>query len=62
MFIDAVVGLGGSSMPASLKNKHVLYILIMFMDAAVGWILDVSLSEQETCAIFLIMFIDDAIM
>jgi hypothetical protein len=25
-------------------------MLIMFMDAAVGWVLDVRLSEQETCA------------
>jgi hypothetical protein len=34
----------------SEKQKHVLYMLIMFMDAAVGWVLDVRLSEQETCA------------
>jgi hypothetical protein len=26
-----------------------LLTLIMFMDAVVGWVLDVSLSEQETC-------------
>jgi hypothetical protein len=26
-------------------------MLIMFMDVAVGWVLDVRLSEQETCAI-----------
>jgi hypothetical protein len=25
-------------------------MLIMFMDAAVGWVLDIRLSEQETCA------------
>jgi hypothetical protein len=42
---------GGSSILASLNNKLVLYMLIMFMDAAVGWVLDVSLSEQQTCAI-----------
>jgi hypothetical protein len=54
MFIDTVVGSGGSLMSASLNNKHVLYMLIMFVDAAVGWVLDVSLSEQETCAIFFI--------
>jgi hypothetical protein len=29
-----------------------IYILIMFTDAAVGWVLDVSLSEQQTCAIY----------
>jgi hypothetical protein len=44
-------------MPASLNNKPVLYILIMFMDAIVGWVLDVNLSEQQNCAI-LIMFKD----
>jgi hypothetical protein len=32
-------------------------MLIMFMDAAVGWVLDISLSEQQICAM-LIMFID----
>jgi hypothetical protein len=25
-------------------------MLIMFMDVVVGWVLDVRLSEQETCA------------
>jgi hypothetical protein len=28
-------------MSASLNNKHVLYLLIMFMDVAVEWVLDV---------------------
>jgi hypothetical protein len=37
-------------MSASLNNKHVLYMLRMF--AAVRWVLDVSLSEQQTCAIY----------
>jgi hypothetical protein len=37
-------------MLASLNNKHVLYIFIMFTDAPSGWVLDVRLSEQETCA------------
>jgi hypothetical protein len=32
-------------------------MLIVFMDTAVGWIIDVSLSEQQTRAM-LIMFID----
>jgi putative effector of murein hydrolase LrgA (UPF0299 family) len=33
------------------------YMLIMFIDATVRWVLDVSLSEQQTCAIYmLIMF------
>jgi hypothetical protein len=32
-------------------------MLIMFMDTAVGWVLDISLSEQQICAM-LIMFID----
>jgi hypothetical protein len=45
----------GSLMSSSLNNKHVLYML--FMDGANGCILDVSLSEQETCAM-LIMFMD----
>jgi hypothetical protein len=39
-------------MSASVNNKHVLYMLIMFMDAAVGWVLDVSFSEKQTCAIY----------
>jgi hypothetical protein len=43
---------GGSSMSASLNNKHLLYMLIMFMDAVVGWVLDVCLSGQQTCAIY----------
>jgi hypothetical protein len=34
-------------------------MLILFMDVAVGWVLDVILSEQQTCAM-LIMFIDVA--
>jgi hypothetical protein len=34
-------------------------MLIMFIDAAVGWVLNVSLSEQQTCAM-LIMFMDAA--
>jgi hypothetical protein len=34
-------------------------MLILFMDAAVGWVLNVRLSEQQTCAM-LIMFIDVA--
>jgi hypothetical protein len=34
-------------------------MLIIFMDAAVGWVLDVRLSEQQTCAV-LIMFMDAA--
>jgi hypothetical protein len=25
----------------------------MFMDVAVGWVLDVILSEQQTCAIYI---------
>jgi hypothetical protein len=37
-------------MSTSLNNKPVLYILIMFMDDVGGWVLDVRLSEQETCA------------
>jgi hypothetical protein len=32
-------------------------MLIMFMDAIIGWVIDVSLSEQETCAM-LIMFMN----
>jgi hypothetical protein len=28
-------------------------MLIMFMDAVVGWVLDVSLSKQQTCAIYI---------
>jgi hypothetical protein len=39
-------------MSASLNNKHVLYMLIMFMHVAGGWVLDVRLSEQEMCAMF----------
>jgi hypothetical protein len=27
-------------------------MLIMFMDAVVGWVIDTSLSEQQTCAIY----------
>jgi hypothetical protein len=30
--------------------KHVLYMLILFMDTAVGWVLNVRLSEKEMCA------------
>jgi hypothetical protein len=36
----------------------------IFMDAVVGWVLDVSLSEQQTCAIYIffqIMFIVTAV-
>jgi putative effector of murein hydrolase LrgA (UPF0299 family) len=44
-------------MSASWKNKHVLYMLLMFMDDVVEWILDVSLFKQQTRAM-LIMFID----
>jgi hypothetical protein len=40
-------------MSASMNNKPVLYMLIMFMDAAVEWVLDVSLSEQQTFAIYI---------
>jgi hypothetical protein len=40
-------------MPASLNNKHVLYMLIMFIDAIVGWVLDIRLSEQQTCTIYI---------
>jgi hypothetical protein len=47
-------------MSASLNNKLVLYMLIMLMDLADGWVLDVSLFEQETCAI-LIMFMNAAV-
>jgi hypothetical protein len=45
---------GGSSMSASLSNKPMLYIyfLIMFIVAAVEWVLDVSLSEQQTYAMY----------
>jgi hypothetical protein len=41
-------------MSASLSKKPVLYIyiLIMFIVTAVGWVIDVSLSEQQTCAIY----------
>jgi hypothetical protein len=42
-------------MSASLNNKLVLYILIMLMDAAIGWVLDVSLSEQQTCATYIFL-------
>jgi hypothetical protein len=35
-------------------------MLIMFMEAVVRWVLDVSLSEQQTCAM-LIVFIDAAV-
>jgi hypothetical protein len=31
----------------------------MFMDAVVEWVLDVSLSEQQTCSM-LLLFMDDA--
>jgi hypothetical protein len=27
--------------------------LIMFMDAGIWWVLDISLSEQETCAMLI---------
>jgi hypothetical protein len=37
-----------------------LLAVIMFMDAAVWWDLDVSLSEQETLAMFR-MFMDAAV-
>jgi hypothetical protein len=37
-------------MSASLNNKPVLFMLIMFMEATVGWVLDVRLSEQKMCA------------
>jgi hypothetical protein len=30
------------------QQKLVLYMLIMFMDARVGWVLNVRLSEQES--------------
>jgi hypothetical protein len=33
--------------------------LIIFMDSVVGWVLDVSLSEQQMCAMFL-LFMDAA--
>jgi hypothetical protein len=47
-------------MPGSL-NKNLCYAENV-QHAAVGWVLDVSLSEQQTCAIFfLIMFIDTAV-
>jgi hypothetical protein len=42
-------------MSASLNNKHMLYMLIMFMDVAVGWVLDVSLSEQQTYATYIFL-------
>jgi hypothetical protein len=44
----------------SEQQKPMLYMLIIFMDAAVGWVLDVRLSEQETCALF-ILFMDAAV-
>jgi hypothetical protein len=43
-------------MSASLNNEPVLYMLIMFMGAAVGWVLNVRLSEQETCAMLSYFF------
>jgi hypothetical protein len=45
---------GGSLMLASLNNKPVLYIyfMTMFIVAAVKWVPDVSLSEQQTCAMY----------
>jgi hypothetical protein len=30
-------------------------MLIMFMDAAVGWVLDISLSEQQTCDTYIFL-------
>jgi hypothetical protein len=51
-------------MSASLSNKPVLYIyfLIMFIVAAVGWVLDVSHSEQKKPMLYmLIMFMDAAV-
>jgi hypothetical protein len=48
MFIVAAVG-WVLYVSLSKQQKHVLYMLIMFMDAFVGWVLDVKLSEQETC-------------
>jgi hypothetical protein len=74
MLLDATIyGLDyGSPMSASpfdyLFHMVVGYLLlffeplalIMFMDAAVLWNLDVSLSEQETSAMF-IMFMDAAV-
>jgi hypothetical protein len=48
MFIVAVVG--WILNVSSEQQKHVLYMLIMFMDDVVGWVLDVRLSEQAMCA------------
>jgi hypothetical protein len=42
-------------MSTFLSNKPVLYMLIMFMDTAVGWVLGVSLSEQQICAIYIFL-------
>jgi hypothetical protein len=30
-------------------------MLRMFMDAVVGWVLDVSLGEQQTCATYIFL-------
>jgi hypothetical protein len=35
-----------------LSEQETPAMLIMFMDAAIGWVLDVSLSEQQTFAIY----------
>jgi hypothetical protein len=51
MFIVTAVG-WFLDVSLSEQQKHVLYMLIMFMDPAVGWVLDVRLSEQETCAMW----------
>jgi hypothetical protein len=49
MFIAGAVG-WVLDVSLSEQQKHVLYMLIMVMDATVGWVLGVRLSKQETCA------------
>jgi hypothetical protein len=49
MFIVAVVR-WVLNVSLSEQQKHMLHMLIIFMDDVVGWVFDVRLSEQETCA------------
>jgi hypothetical protein len=50
---------------ASLSEQETSAMFIMFMDAAIGWVLIVSFSEQQTWAIYcffvIVMFIVAAV-